>query len=67
MPMYQYACNECGRDFEKKLRMSQSGDPQDCPSCGSADTRKRIGSFAVGGTAASAAAPTRAPVSSPFS
>ena len=66
MPMYQYACRACGHDFEKRLRMSQSGETQACPSCGSMETRKRIGSFAVGGATA---APRRSgpPPGSPFS
>ena len=65
MPMYQYACEECGQEFEKRLRMSQSGETQDCPNCGSIETRKRIGAFAVGG----GSAPQRSvsPPSSPFS
>lgn len=66
MPMYQYACQECGQEFEKRLRMSQSGETQSCPNCDSMETRKRIGAFAVGG---SNSGPQRsvAPPSSPFS
>jgi putative FmdB family regulatory protein len=66
MPFYQFACRECGQDFERKLRMAQSDETQVCPECGSADTRKRIGSFAVAGTSS---APRRSspPPASPFS
>ncbi|MFQ5419366.1 MAG: zinc ribbon domain-containing protein [Anaerolineae bacterium] len=69
MPMYSFVCQACGQAFDKKLRMSQAGDPQVCPVCGSGETRKRIGSVAsVGGSARSAAAAIPAPpVSSPFS
>jgi putative FmdB family regulatory protein len=49
MPYYQYACPECGEAFEKKLSMAQSGEPQECPECGSRETRKRLGAVAVGG------------------
>lgn len=66
MPFYQYKCRECGHDFEKKLRMSQSGEAQDCPSCGSDDTRKRLGAVAIGGTARSRTAVSTPPPSSPF-
>lgn len=66
MPMYQYACQECGHDFEKRLRMSQSGDTQACPTCGSMETRKRIGAFAVG-NGGSTSQPSVSPASSPFS
>ena len=65
MPMYEYTCHSCEGDFEKKLRMSQAGEAQACPSCGSLDTRKRIGAIAFTSGASSAAAPTRPPTS-PF-
>ncbi|MCB8944835.1 MAG: zinc ribbon domain-containing protein [Ardenticatenaceae bacterium] len=63
MPTYQYACSECGHGFEKRLRMSQSGETQSCPSCGSQETRKRIGAVAAigGGQSAMAAMPAAAP------
>ena len=68
MPMYDFACRECGQAFEKKLKMSQSSDPQICPGCGSDDTRRRMSaSFAMAGSSRSAAqaVPARPP-SSPF-
>lgn len=49
MPMYTFVCRQCGQPFERKLRMSQSGDAQECPACGSISTRKSIGAIAVGG------------------
>lgn len=66
MPMYQYACEECGQEFERRLRMSQSGETQACPHCGSRETRKRIGAFAVGGGNSAPQRSVSAP-SSPFS
>ena len=68
MPMYDFACRECGQVFEKKLRMSQSSDPQICPTCGSGETRRHMSaSFAMGGGAGSAAPVMSAPPpSSPF-
>ncbi len=66
MPIYQYACQDCDQAFEKRLRMAQAGEPQECPNCESPNTRKRIGAIAVGGMRA--AAPAAAPVRrSPFS
>lgn len=67
MPTYQYSCQACGAPFEKRLRMMQASQKQDCPSCGSDQTRKRISAVAVSGTVkfgSPAAAPA---VSSPFS
>lgn len=65
MPIYQYTCESCGNDFEKKLRMSQSGEAQDCPDCGSHETRKRLGAISIGGVSRSSSVATRPP-SSPF-
>jgi putative FmdB family regulatory protein len=65
--MYTYICRDCEQPFEKKLRMSQSSDTQECPTCGSGDTRKTIGKIAIGGMSHSAAPVVSAPpVSSPF-
>jgi putative FmdB family regulatory protein len=63
MPQYQYGCTACGATFEKELRMSQSGDSQLCPACGSDQTRKRIGAVAVtsSGPARQSAPPPRSP------
>jgi putative FmdB family regulatory protein len=63
MPRYQYGCQVCGESFEKELRMSQSGETQICPACGSDQTRKRIGAVAVtsGGPARQSAPPPRSP------
>ncbi len=68
MPMYQFSCRECGQGFEKRLRMSQASDQQDCPSCGGENTKKVFGTIAIGGMSRSAAPslPAR-PASSPFS
>lgn len=63
MPRYQYGCQACGEEFEKELRMSQSGETQSCPVCGSDQTRKRIGAIAVksSGPARQSAPPPRSP------
>lgn len=67
MPMYDFACRTCGQPFEKKLKMSQSSEPQICPVCGSSDTRRRMSSVAVGGGSRNAVRTMAAPPpSSPF-
>lgn len=40
MPIYEYACPACGRDFEKLVRMNADAPP--CPSCGSGDVKKKV-------------------------
>ncbi len=51
MPMYEYACLECGRRFEEMKRMSERQDAPPCPTCGSEATSLAISAPAVfGGT-----------------
>jgi putative FmdB family regulatory protein len=39
MPIYEYACNSCGEEFEALVR----GDEQPvCPACGRKDLQKSI-------------------------
>ena len=67
MPMYTFVCRECEQPFERKLRMSQSSDTQECSACGSMNTRKSIGTIAIGGISRSAAPAISAPPTiSPF-
>lgn len=46
MPIYEYACPTCGKDFEKLL--FRSTEEVDCPSCGGTEVRRRLSSFSVG-------------------
>ncbi len=46
MPLYEYQCNECGKEFEKMVRFSEADHSPECPSCHGQDTRKKISSFA---------------------
>ena len=34
MPIYEYWCESCGREFEQMRPMSQSSEPAKCPTCG---------------------------------
>jgi putative FmdB family regulatory protein len=42
MPTYEYKCPECDLAFEKRLRMSQHKDPQECPECGHSPAVKLV-------------------------
>lgn len=44
MPIYEYACNACRRDFETLVR---SDSVPKCPECGSTDLAKKISVFAT--------------------
>ena len=45
MPLFEYECRACGRQFEYLTRAGQSPA---CPSCASAELEKRLSAFAVG-------------------
>ncbi|RMD50955.1 MAG: zinc ribbon domain-containing protein [Candidatus Thermofonsia bacterium] len=67
MPTYEFLCEECGHPFDKRLRMSEVGQPVSCPVCASKQTRRRFSSaVAVGGGSSRAAAASVPPPSSPF-
>jgi len=53
MPLYEYHCRSCGKDFEKMVRFSEADMLPDCPECRCRDTRKKISLFASQGSASS--------------
>jgi len=44
MPIYEYACQDCGREFEKLVR---SDTVPECPQCHSTQLEKRLSVFAT--------------------
>ena len=49
MPIYEFKCNECGKEFEKfVLSYSQISDVK-CPECNSKNVVKKVSACAVGG------------------
>jgi putative FmdB family regulatory protein len=44
MPIYEYACQDCGREFETLVR---SGTAPECPQCHSTQLNKRLSVFAT--------------------
>ncbi|MBL8130277.1 MAG: zinc ribbon domain-containing protein [Anaerolineae bacterium] len=54
MPLYEYDCPGCGRDFEKRMPMSQA-DQAVCPNCGSEYPARRLSRISVKGQSGSAA------------
>ena len=48
MPIYEYACQGCGRDFEALVR---ADTVPECPACHSTDLAKRLSVFATATTA----------------
>ncbi|MFZ6030046.1 MAG: FmdB family zinc ribbon protein [Chloroflexota bacterium] len=56
MPLYEYHCNDCAKEFEKMVRFSEANQNPPCPACEGRDTRKKISSFASLGGAQSVGA-----------
>lgn len=48
MPIFEYHCNGCGREFEQLVRASST--PK-CPHCASEQLEKKLSVFAAGGEA----------------
>lgn len=42
MPIYEYACPGCGREFQKRVSMSSADERQDCPHCGGTHARRQL-------------------------
>lgn len=61
MPIYEYACGDCGHEFEALVR---SSTVPECPKCHSTALEKQLSVFATTGTSASAAPLPPSPCSS---
>jgi putative FmdB family regulatory protein len=56
MPLFEYACQKCGKVFEKLILGKSSGELV-CPECGSKQVEQKFSAFATAtGTAKSSAA-----------
>ncbi|MGA1287083.1 MAG: FmdB family zinc ribbon protein [Rubrivivax sp.] len=51
MPIFEYACQDCGHEFETLVR---SGTVPECPGCHSTDLVKQLSVFATGAGAPAA-------------
>lgn len=50
MPIYEYCCQDCGRDFDLFVRTADKRSDPVCPECGSARVRKAVSLFGVAST-----------------
>jgi len=48
MPLYEFGCKTCGKRFERLVAAGKEKDVV-CDACGSADVRKMISCFGIGG------------------
>ncbi|HSU61641.1 MAG TPA: zinc ribbon domain-containing protein [Bryobacteraceae bacterium] len=47
MPIFEYACDDCGTKFEKLIRRSAESDGVACPSCGRNHLTTQYSTFAA--------------------
>ena len=45
MPIFEYQCAACGREFETLMR--HSSPPPECPACNGTELRKKLSTFAA--------------------
>jgi putative FmdB family regulatory protein len=50
MPLYEYRCRTCGKDFTLLRPMAEATAAATCPACGGSDTERLISSCAIGVT-----------------
>jgi len=46
MPVYEFSCQRCGREFSVSMTISEYGRAKvTCPECGSEEVKRRISTF----------------------
>lgn len=53
MPIYEYVCRDCNRDFDLLVLKRDEADSQVCPHCGSSQLMRKISAFASPGVGSS--------------
>jgi len=61
MPLYEYACEECGTTFEQLVSARNRDNGGECPECGSKNVERLLSTFAIGKSAASGSADASCP------
>jgi putative FmdB family regulatory protein len=47
MPIYEYACRDCGARFEILIRRPADTDSLACPKCGASSPERQLSTFAA--------------------
>jgi putative FmdB family regulatory protein len=45
MPLYEFICQNCAEEFELRVSFSQTDLQQECPACGSKNSKKKLSQF----------------------
>ncbi|HMF76906.1 MAG TPA: zinc ribbon domain-containing protein [Bryobacteraceae bacterium] len=57
MPIFEYACDDCGTKFEKLVRRSAEANAVTCPSCGQDHLTTQYSTFAARAGSAKSSSP----------
>jgi len=49
MPLYEYRCQECGKQYEMLRKMQDADRELECPECRSEAVERLFSTFAAGG------------------
>jgi putative FmdB family regulatory protein len=47
MPIYEYRCDDCGAEFEKRVARAADSEGVRCPSCGENHLTPRLSTFST--------------------
>ena len=61
MPLYEYACEDCGTTFEQLVSARNRDNGAECPECGSKRVARLISTFAIGTSSATSSAGASGP------
>ena len=50
MPLFEYHCHTCKKNFEVLQRTREVNKTPECPHCGTENTKKRLSAFTAKGT-----------------
>jgi putative FmdB family regulatory protein len=50
MPIYEYHCKQCGKKFEKLVKLSTKTSEIECPRCGAQQAEKTVSLFGTSGS-----------------
>jgi putative FmdB family regulatory protein len=53
MPVYEYKCNDCGKQFEFLMLRESDKDELKCSKCGGTDLERLLSVFGTGGGSSS--------------
>jgi putative FmdB family regulatory protein len=65
VPIYEFACRECGHNFELRRSMAQRLEPAACAACGAPRAALKLSAFAVAGGSAGSRASSAADLPRP--